>query len=204
MQSNLVIGIAGGSGSGKTTVAEMIARELGPERIVAVLQDHYYRDLGHLEIEERRRQNFDHPEALDLQLMAAQVRDLKEGRAIERPNYDFVAHTRLPETTTVRSKPIVLVEGILILEARPLRELMDVKLFVETDDDIRFIRRLRRDIVERGRDVESVIRQYLDTVRPMHHEFVEPSRRHADFVLPWRDFNSAAIDMLIRMLKGRT
>jgi len=204
MAGDIVIGLAGGTGCGKTTVADMIATEIGEDDVVLVCQDSYYRDLGHLPLEERMRENFDHPDAVDEQLMADQVRALKEGRPVDMPVYDYTAHTRRPEPRRVEPRGALIVEGILVLELAKVRDLMDVKIYIETDDDIRFIRRLRRDILERGRDLDSVIDQYLGTVRPMHLEFVERSRRHADFILPWRDFNPAAVDMVKHMVHGFT
>mgnify|MGYP000970339158 CR=1 FL=1 len=201
MHRAFVIGIAGGTGSGKTTVAELIAEDLGPDRVAVIVQDHYYRDLSHLPFEDRARFNFDHPDAVDAKTMARDVRELKEGRAIQRPVYDFKTHTRLKETVRVEPRETLIVEGILVLELEEIRNEMDVKLYVETDDDLRFIRRLRRDIAERGRTVDSVVDQYLNTVRPMHLEFVEKSRRHADIILPWRDFNPTGVSVLIRMLR---
>jgi len=200
--NRIVIGIAGGTGSGKTTVAELIAKELGESRVQVVVQDHYYRSLDHLPLEQRARQNFDHPDALDAALMAAHVRALKSGEPVEMPIYDFKTHARLRETRRVEPRDVLIVEGILVLELEEVRALMDVKLYVDTDDDIRFIRRLQRDISERGRSVESVIEQYLTTVRPMHLEFVEKSRRYADIILPWRDYNRPAVEMVTRMLRG--
>ena len=199
---NLVIGIAGGSGSGKTTVAELIARELGQRRVATVLQDHYYRDLAHLPPAERAERNFDHPDAIDVELMAAHVRALKHRESIRTPTYDFTTHTRIGRTVPVHPRPAILVEGILVLACAELRELMDVKLYIDTDDDIRFIRRLKRDTLERGRKMEAVVDQYLETVRPMHHEFVEKSKRWADLVLPWRDFNPGAAQMMVQMVRG--
>lgn len=201
-QPNLVIGIAGGSGSGKTTVAELIARELGQRRVATVLQDHYYRDLAHLPPAERAERNFDHPDAIDVELMAAHVRALKHQQSIRTPTYDFTTHTRTGRTVPVHPRPAILVEGILVLACAELRELMDVKLYIDTDDDIRFIRRLKRDTLERGRKMEAVVDQYLETVRPMHHEFVEKSKRWADLVLPWRDFNPGAARMMVQMVRG--
>ena len=202
MSGNIVIGIAGGSGSGKTTVAEMIARDFGEDRVVVVLQDSYYCDLSHLPHHERAKHNFDHPDAIDAVLMAAHVKELKEGRTVTMPVYDFINHIRRPGTVEVSPRRIIIVEGILVLVAEALRGLMDVKIYVDTDDDIRFIRRLRRDTAERGRDVESIVTQYLATVRPMHLEFVEKSKRYADIILPWRDMNTNAVGMLINMLHG--
>lgn len=201
-RANLVIGIAGGSGSGKTTVAQLIARELGQRRVAMLVQDNYYRDLASLPPAQRRARNFDHPDSIDVELMAAHVRALKQGEPIRTPIYDFTTHTRTRRTVPVRPRPAVLVEGILVLACAELRELMDVKLYIDTDDDVRFIRRLKRDTLERGRTVESVIDQYLETVRPMHHEFVEKSKRWADLVLPWRDFNPAAARMMVQMVRG--
>ena len=196
-----VIGIAGGTGSGKTTVADLIAEDLGPDRVALIIQDHYYRDLSHLSLEERAHFNFDHPDAIDAERMAADVRDLKAGLPVERPVYDFKTHTRRVETVRIEPRETLIVEGILVLELDEIRCQMDVKLYVETDDDLRFIRRLRRDVSERGRTVESVIEQYMDTVRPMHLEFVEKSRRYADIILPWREFNQTGVSMVIRMLR---
>jgi uridine kinase len=202
MSKALVIGIAGGTGSGKTTVAEMIAVELGKRRVAMLVQDNYYKDLAHLSFAERQAQNFDHPDAVDVELMAAHVRALKAGEPIRMPAYDFTRHLRRPQTVPMRPKRVIIVEGILVLACEELRHLMDVKLYVDTDDDVRFIRRLKRDTLERGRKMESVIEQYLTTVRPMHHEFVEKSRRWADLVLPWRDMNPAAVGMMIQMVRG--
>jgi uridine kinase len=200
--SALVIGIAGGTGSGKTTVAEMIARDLGRRRVAMLVQDNYYKDLAGLSFAERSAQNFDHPDAIDVELMAAHVRELREGRPIRIPTYDFATHSRLRRTVPMRPKRVIIVEGILVLACEELRRLMDVKLYIDTDDDIRFIRRLRRDMLERKRSMESVVEQYLQTVRPMHHEFVEKSKRWADLVLPWRDLNPAAVGMMISMVRG--
>lgn len=202
MAGSFVIGIAGGTGSGKTTVAGRIARDLGTGRVVTVVQDNYYRDWSHLPPQERDRVNFDHPSAIDAALMGAHVGALKRGQAIDMPTYDFRTHTRTDLTVRVEPAEILIVEGILVLELEETRSLMDVKLYVETDDDLRFIRRLRRDVEERGRSVSSVIDQYLETVRPMHREFVEKSRRNADIILPWDERNEAAVGMVTRMLRG--
>ena len=202
MAKALVIGIAGGTGSGKTTIAEMIAKELGQRRVAMLLQDNYYKDLAHLAFAERKAQNFDHPDAVDVELMAAHIRSLKAGEPIRVPTYDFTTHTRQARTVAIKPKRVIIVEGILVLACEEVRNLLDVKLFVDTDDDIRFIRRLKRDTLERGRKLESVIEQYLATVRPMHHEFVEKSKRWADLVLPWRDLNPAAVGMMIQMVRG--
>ncbi len=202
MNKILAIGIAGGSGSGKTTVAEMIAEDLGKERVVLIVQDNYYKDLSHLPPAERAKVNFDHPDSFDAQLMAEHLHTLKAGKPIEMPIYDFVTHTRQKETTTVEPKQVLIVEGILVLDSPRLRDGMDVKIYIDTDDDVRFIRRLKRDIQVRGRDLESVINQYLTTVRPMHFEFVDKSKRYADIILPWRGFNAAAVSMVKNMVRG--
>lgn len=202
MEKGIIIGIAGGSGSGKTTVAEMIAETLGEDRVAIILQDNYYKDLSHLPPEERAKVNFDHPDSIDAKCMARHIADLKEGKSIQKPIYDFKTHTRKPETETVHPKEVLIIEGILILDNEELRNLMDLKIYVDTDDDIRFIRRLKRDIAERGRDMDSVIHQYLTTVRPMHLEFVEKSKRYADIILPWRDYKISAITMVINMVRG--
>jgi uridine kinase len=198
----IVIGIAGGSGSGKTTVTEMIAKDLGEDRVTLIFQDNYYKDLRHLRPEERAKVNFDHPDSIDSKLMEYQISQLRNGTSIQMPLYDFKTHTRQKESITVNPKEILIIEGILVLDCREMRNLMDIKIYVDTDDDIRFIRRLRRDIIERGRDIDSVIGQYLSTVRPMHLEFVEKSKRYADIILPWRDFNTAAVSMVIKMVRG--
>ncbi len=196
MGRGILIGIAGGSGSGKTLVAQTIFQELGSEKVVIVEQDSYYKDLSHLPPEDRQKQNFDHPDAIDTDLLIEQVEDLLAGKQIEQPIYDFTTHTRRPETRRIGPHKIVVLEGILILDNPRLRELMDIKIYVDTDADIRFIRRLKRDIHERGRTMESVIRQYEDSVRPMHMQFVEPSKRYADIIIPEGGYNRVAIDLL--------
>ncbi len=193
----LVIGVAGGTGSGKTTVAEEIVRRVGPGRIVSVHQDRYYRDLSHLEIGQRSKHNFDHPEAIEEGLLVEHLGLLNSGRPAPLPVYDFESHVRTQEVETAEPRPVVLLEGILILAVAAVRELIDVKLFVDTDPDIRLIRRLRRDLAERGRTVESVIDQWTETVRPMHLEFVEPSKRYADLIIPEGGFNTVALDVVI-------
>jgi uridine kinase len=192
----LVIGLAGGSGSGKTTVARAIEEAIVPESVL-IDQDAYYRDLAHLALEERKRVNFDHPDAFDTELMIAQLQALAAGRAVEKPTYDYPAHTRAAATVRVVPRDVILVEGILLFADARLRELFDVKVFVDVADDVRFIRRLQRDVVERGRSMESVIQQYLTTVRPMHLEFVEPSKRWADIILPEGGQNRIGIEMII-------
>lgn len=190
------IGVAGGTGSGKTTVAEAIVSRIGPHRIAYIQHDSYYRDLSHLPPEERIRRNFDHPDALESELLVTHLLALKRGEAVEIPVYDFTTHVRTATTRRVEPHKVILVEGILIFAEKALREQFDIRIFVDTDADLRFIRRLRRDIAERGRTVESVISQYLDTVRPMHLEFVEPSKRWADVIIPEGGFNTVALDMV--------
>ena len=192
----LTIGIAGGSGSGKTTVAQEILGRVGPDRIAFLQHDAYYKDLSGLPPTQRVDLNFDHPNSLETDLLIQHITALREGRAVEVPIYDFSTHSRTTRTFTVAPRRVILVEGILIFVDAALRELFDVKIFVDTDADIRFIRRLERDITERGRTTESVIKQYQLTVRPMHLEFVEPSKRYADVIIPEGGHNVAALDMV--------
>jgi uridine kinase len=197
----LVIGIAGGSGSGKTTVAQTILQRVGPDRISFLQHDAYYKDLSGLPPTQRAEVNFDHPNSLESDLIIQHIRDLRDGRSVEVPIYDFSTHSRTTRTYTVQARGVILVEGILIFVEPKLRELFDVKIFVDTDSDIRFIRRLQRDIAERGRTTETVIKQYLNTVRPMHMEFVEPSKRYADVIIPEGGFNTAALDMVVARIE---
>ena len=198
----VVIGVAGGTGSGKTTVAHEILKRAGTSQISLIQHDAYYKDLGDLPLSQRAMQNFDHPDALDNELLIAHLEELKAGRAVEMPVYDFTTHTRTSEVQLVEPRRVILVEGILIFADSALRRIMDVKIYVDTDSDIRFIRRLERDLAERGRTMESVIRQYLATVRPMHQEFVEPSKRYADVIIPEGGFNEVAIDMIASRIKA--
>lgn len=198
----LVIGIAGGTGSGKTTVASVIVERVGRDLIAYLAHDAYYLDLNHLPHEQRIRVNFDHPNSLDTPLMIEHILTLKQWQPVDLPIYDFKTHTRTVRTIRVNPCRVVVVEGILIFAEPELRELFDVKLFVDTDADIRFIRRLERDLVERGRTTESVIKQYLATVRPMHLEFVEPSKRYADVIIPEGGHNTVAMDMVVSRLKA--
>jgi uridine kinase len=199
--SPLVIAIAGGSGSGKTTVATEILKRVGSHRIAYLPHDAYYRDLKDLPPAQRELVNFDHPNSLETPLMIEHIKKLKNWEAIELPVYDFTNHTRTNRTIHVEPQRVILVEGILIFAEPALRELFDVKIFVDTDPDLRFIRRLERDIRERGRTTESVIRQYLNTVRPMHMDFVEPSKRYADVIIPEGGFNTVALDMVISRIE---
>ncbi|MGI9179389.1 MAG: uridine kinase [Longimicrobiaceae bacterium] len=198
-----VIGIAGGTGSGKTTVARRIYESLHLDSAVFLDQDSYYRELDHLPLEERRTINFDHPDSLDNDLLVEQLQRLIAGEPIEKPLYDFAAHTRAPETQRVEPRDVILVEGILLFVDARLRELFDLKIFVDTEADVRFIRRLRRDLELRGRTIDSVIDQYLTTVRPMHYEFVEPSKRYADIILPRGGSNAPGIEVITARLRER-
>jgi len=198
----LVIGIAGGTGSGKTTVANAIVQSVGFDRIVYIPHDAYYCDLSMKSLAERARVNFDHPNALETALMICHINQLKNWKPAELPVYDFTTHTRTSRTVHIEPKRVILVEGILIFAEPELRDLFDVKIFVDTDADLRFIRRLQRDITERGRTVESVIRQYLYTVRPMHMDFVEPSKRYADVIIPEGGLNMVALDMVIARVES--
>jgi uridine kinase len=199
----MIIGISGGTGSGKTTVANKILENVEASEVVFIQQDSYYRNLQDLPLDYRQVANFDHPDALDNDLLVNHVRKLRAGEAIELPIYNFKTHSRLHETRRVEPKPIVIVEGILIFADPRLLEQMDIKVFVDTPDDIRFIRRLRRDIAERGRTVESVIEQYIATVRPMHMQFVEPSKRYADVIIPEGGHNLVSIDLLSGKIRER-
>ena len=198
----VIIGVAGGTGSGKTTVAKEILRRAGTPRIAFLQHDAYYKDLGNLPLAQRAMQNFDHPDALDNALLLAHLKALKASQPVEIPVYDFTTHTRTAETRRIEPQPVILLEGILLFADETLRKLMDVKIYVDTDSDIRFIRRLERDIKERGRTTESVVRQYLSTVRPMHLEFVEPSKRYADVIIPEGGLNTVAMDMVVARIES--
>jgi uridine kinase len=199
--SPLVIGIAGGSGSGKTTVAQTILQRVGPDRISFLQHDAYYKDLSGLPPIQRAEVNFDHPNSLENELLIKHILQLKKGQAVEVPIYDFSTHSRTNRTFTVQPRSVILVEGILIFAESSLRDLFDVKIFVDTDSDLRLIRRLQRDIAERGRTTDSVIKQYMTTVRPMHLDFVEPSKRYADVIIPEGGFNAAALDMVVARIE---
>ncbi len=199
----LVIGICGGTGSGKTTVAGRILEAVGKSEVVFLQQDSYYRNLEEMPLDFRHHRNFDHPAAIDNAALVEHVRALKRGESVELPVYDFKTHTRRVETRHSDPKPIIIIEGILIFADENLLAEMDVKVFVDTPDDIRFIRRLRRDIRERGRSVESVVEQYMATVRPMHMQFVEPSKRCADVIIPEGGHNIASVDLLSGLIRER-
>jgi uridine kinase len=202
MTRPLVIGVAGGSGSGKTTVVRRIMEALGDTDVTVLAHDRYYRDHPDLRLEERGGLNYDHPNSLDTDLLVTHLRALREGRTAELPVYDFTRHVRKAETQPVQPGSAIIVEGILIFADTALRSLMDVKVYVDTDADIRFIRRLQRDIAERGRTVPSVIDQYMATVKPMHEEFVESSKRYADLIVPEGGHNQVAVDMLLTLIKS--
>lgn len=201
MNQRLILGVAGGSGSGKTTVVEEILRSLRPAPISVIHHDSYYQDLIHLPFEKRAEVNFDHPDALETTLLVDHLTRLRNGEAVEVPVYDFATHTRTEKTRRVEATGVIIVDGILVLAEPRLRDLMDIKVFVDTDADIRFIRRLRRDIRDRGRSLESVVDQYLSTVRPMHQAFVEGSRSFADIIIPEGGRNQVAIDLLVSRLR---
>ena len=198
----LVIGIAGGSGSGKTTVAQQILNRVGADQIAFIQHDSYYKDLSRLPPTQHANINFDHPDSLDTDLLIQHIVSLRDGKPVAVPIYDFSTDSRTNQTFRIEPRRVIIVEGILIFAEPALRELFDVKIFVDTDSDIRFIRRLERDITERGRTTESVIKQYLATVRPMHLEFVEPSKRYADVIIPEGGFNTAAMDMVVARIEA--
>ena len=202
----VIIGVAGGTASGKTTVSDAILERVGRQHIIYLQHDSYYRDLSYLPLEERTKLNFDHPDALETELLVSHLRQLQAGEPVEVPIYDFATYRRSAETRRIEPRRVILLEGLLIFVDKELREMMDVKLYVDTDADLRFIRRLERDIQERGRTMESVIHQYLTTVRPMHLEFVEPSKRYADIIIPSGGFNMTAIEVIVarveRLLAG--
>lgn len=199
----MIIGISGGTGSGKTTVANRILESVSADEVVFIQQDLYYRNLKDMPLDYRNAANFDHPDALDNDLLINHLKKLRAGEPVELPIYDFRTHTRLPATTRIESKPIVILEGILIFAEPRLREQLDIKVFVDTPDDIRFIRRLRRDLAERGRTLDSVIEQYMATVRPMHIQFIEPSKRYADVIIPEGGYNLVSIDLISGKIRER-
>lgn len=201
MQQTMVVGIAGGTGSGKSTLAKRL-KEAFEGEMVSLSHDYYYKSNDHLSYEERTKLNYDHPNAFDTELLIEHIKQLKNGKAIEHPVYSFVEHTRMKERVRIEPARVILVDGILIFDNKELCDLMDIKVFVDTDADVRIIRRLLRDVEDRGRDLQSVITQYLDTVKPMHEEFVEPSKKRADIIIPEGGFNSVAVDMLLERVRS--
>jgi len=201
--TTLTIGIAGGTASGKTTVARRIAEALAGHPVAFLDQDAYYRELSDLSEEERAKINFDHPDAFDVELLVEQISALQRGEAIEKPIYSFTHHTRTEETIQVEPVPVIVVEGILVLSLPKVRELLDLKIYVDTDDDVRVARRIERDVKDRGRTLSGVIEQYFATVRPMHWSFVEPSKRYADVIIPHGGHSRAAVGMVVDTIKAR-
>lgn len=198
----LVIGLAGGTGSGKTTIARTIMERVGRDRIAYIQHDAYYCDQSDMALEQRLRVNYDHPASLETSLLVQHVHDLRAGRAVQIPVYDFAAFTRTDQTTRIEPHPVILLEGILLFVDAALRSLIDIKIYVDAPADLRFIRRLQRDLTERQRTPESVIRQYLETVRPMHMEFVEPTKRFADLILPEGGFNTVGVDVIVARVRA--
>lgn len=198
----ILIGITGGTGSGKSTVAQAIFNSLPEKNIVIIEQDSYYKEQSHLSYEDRIKTNYDHPLAFDNELLIEHMKQLLQGKSVEKPIYDFEVHNRKIETITIEPKDIIILEGILILEDEAIRDLLDIKIFVDTDADVRIIRRIQRDIKDRGRTLESVIEQYLTTVRPAHLQFIEPSKRYADLIIPEGGYNKVAIDLMTTKVKS--
>ena len=196
-----IIGIAGGTGSGKTTVVRKIVEALPPNYVAVVPQDSYYNDTTHMTDEERKAINFDHPDAFDWRLLIKQIGELKEGRAIEQPTYSYILSNRLPETVHVEPKPVIMVEGIMALVNRKLRDMMDLKIYVDCDSDVRLIRNIQRDIVERGRTVDMVVNRYLEVLKPMHEQFIEPSKRYANIIIPEGGHNKPGIDIVCKYIE---
>jgi uridine kinase len=199
----LIIGIAGGTGSGKTTVVHQIMNELPLTEVGIISQDHYYRDTSNLSFEDRGKINFDHPRSIDFELLVSQLKDLKAGKVIEQPVYSFVTHNRTDDTIITHPRKVMIVEGILILSDPKLRDLFDIKIFVHADSDERLIRRLKRDIAERGRDMEEVLNRYQTTLKPMHEQFIEPTKAFADIIIPNDKYNTVAIDVVRAVINQR-
>lgn len=199
----LVIGIAGGTGSGKTTVVNQIVAELPKDEVCVISQDSYYNDTSDMLFEERTKINFDHPKAIDFDLLVSHLKELKKGNSVEQPIYSFVEHNRIKETVTTYPKKVIIVEGILILTHPDIRELFDIKLYVHADSDERLIRRLRRDMAERGRDLEEVLSRYQTTLKPMHQQFIEPTKEYADIIIPNNRYNTVAVDLIRKIINQR-
>ena len=197
-----IIGVAGGSASGKSTLVRQLQEAFEEEQVITLCHDFYYKAHNELSFEERAELNYDHPDAFDTDMMIEHILKLKQGESIERPVYSFTEHNRLEQTVTVSPAHVIILDGILILENKELRELMDMKVFVDTDDDVRLARRLVRDVQERGRDMNSVLKQYFSTVKPMHRDFIEPSKRHANIIIPEGGFNSVALSLLIENIRS--
>ena len=202
MINTTVIGVAGGTGSGKSTLVKRLSEAFIGEDVVTLSHDFYYKKNDDLDMEERRKLNYDHPQSFDTEMMIEHLKTLRDGVPIERPVYSFVDHNRLKETVKVLPAKVIIVEGILIFDNKELRDLMDIKVFVDTDADVRLARRLLRDVQNRGRSMESVVNQYINTVKPMHEEFVEPSKKYADVIVPEGGFNSVALSMLIENIRS--
>ncbi|AVR45954.1 uridine kinase [Christiangramia fulva] len=199
----LIIGIAGGTGSGKTTVVNQIIEELKNEEVDVISQDSYYNDTSHLSFEDRKKINFDHPKSIDFELMATHLQELRSGRTIQQPVYSFKEHNRTGETIEIQPRKVVIVEGILILTHPEIRDLFDIKIYVHADSDERLIRRLKRDIAERGRDLEEVLWRYQTTLKPMHQQFIEPTKEFADIIIPTNRYNTVAVDIVQTIIKDR-
>jgi len=199
----LIIGIAGGTGSGKTTVVNQIIEELKHEEVDVISQDSYYQDTSHLSFEDRKKINFDHPKSIDFELLAEHLRELRSGESIQQPVYSFKEHNRTGETIEIQPRKVVIVEGILILTHPEIRELFDIKIYVHADSDARLIRRLKRDIAERGRDLEEVLWRYETTLKPMHQQFIEPTKEFADIIIPTNRYNTVAVDIVQTIIKDR-
>lgn len=197
----LIVGIAGGTGSGKTTVVKKILKKLPKDEVAILSQDAYYKDNSHLPIEERQKINFDHPSALEFDLLVKHLKQLKKGEDIRQPQYSYITCSRLDETTLVKPTDVIIVEGILVLTNKVLRDLFDIKVFVYADADDRLIRVIRRDLIQRGRTVENVLERYHDTVKPMHEQFIEPSKKYADLIVPEGGNNKVAIDILVSIIE---
>lgn len=202
MKRPLLIGITGGTGSGKSTVTKEIFRSIHEKKIAVIEQDSYYKDQSHLTFEERVKTNYDHPFAFDNELLIKHLKDLLNNKPIEKPIYDFEKHTRKKETVVVEPRDIIILEGILILSEEEIRNLLDIKIFVDTDSDVRVIRRILRDIKDRGRTLDSVILQYMETVRPAHLQFIEPTKRYADIIIPEGGYNKVAIDIIVAKINS--
>ena len=199
----LIIGIAGGTGSGKTTVVNQIIEELKNEEVDVISQDSYYQDTSHLNYEQRTKINFDHPKSIDFDLLVSHLKDLKAGRNIQQPVYSFREHNRTGETVTIEPRKVIIVEGILILTHPDIREMFDIKIYVHADSDERLIRRLKRDIAERGRDLEEVLNRYQTTLKPMHQQFIEPTKEFADIIIPTNRYNTVAVDIVQTIIRQR-